>query len=151
VTWANPSSLDIGMKGVDKLYLVTEAASETELEFNAAQCAGVKHVVRLSVTGAENPFEIFAQWHSNAEAHLRASGMQWTMLRPQHFMSNALIWTVFWVHLFRYKLVQAPQLFWQTQPRATIRQTSASALAFVIEFLIIDGDAAVIHQTEVGL
>jgi hypothetical protein len=76
---------------------------------------------------------------------------QWTMLWPQQFMSNALIWTVFWVHLFRYKLAQAPQFFWQTQPRATIRQTCASALAFVIEFLIIDGDAAVIHQTEVGL
>jgi uncharacterized protein YbjT (DUF2867 family) len=92
---ANPSSLDTAMKGTDKLYLVAEAASGTDLEFNAidaAKKARVKHVVKLSVTGVENPFEIFAEWHAQVEARLRASGMAWTMLRPQHFMSNALMW-----------------------------------------------------------
>jgi (4-alkanoyl-5-oxo-2,5-dihydrofuran-3-yl)methyl phosphate reductase len=91
----NPESLEPAMKGVDKLYLVSEAASGPDLEFNAidaAKKAGVKHVVKLSVTGVENPFEIFAEWHGQVEERLRDSGMAWTMLRPQHFMSNTFNW-----------------------------------------------------------
>jgi (4-alkanoyl-5-oxo-2,5-dihydrofuran-3-yl)methyl phosphate reductase len=92
---SKPSSLDAAMKDVERLYLVSEAASGIDLEINAidaAQRLGVKHVVKLSVVGVENPFEIFAEWHAKSEAHLRASGMQWTMVRPQHFMSNAFTW-----------------------------------------------------------
>lgn len=83
------------MSGADKVYLVSAAANDPELEGNAidaAKKAGVKHVVKLSVAGADAPFEMFGKWHARLEARLRDSGLAWTMLRPEHFMSNALMW-----------------------------------------------------------
>ena len=47
------------MIGVDKVYLVAEAVSDPQLETNAidaAKKAGVRHVVKLSVAGADAPF-----------------------------------------------------------------------------------------------
>jgi uncharacterized protein YbjT (DUF2867 family) len=90
-----PESLVPAMAGVDSMYLVSAAAHNLGLEGNAidaAKKAGVKHVVKLSVVGADAPetHDQFAKWHAEAEARLRESGMAWTMLRPHFFMSNAL-------------------------------------------------------------
>jgi uncharacterized protein YbjT (DUF2867 family) len=63
------------MKGIDRVYLVSAAASEPELEgkaINAAKNAGVKQVVKLSVFGADAPFEMFSKWHAQLEARLYA-------------------------------------------------------------------------------
>lgn len=90
-----PDSLAAAMKGVDKLYLVSAGASGPDLEaraIDAAKKAGVKHVVKLSVIGVENPVFIFSKWHARSETHLRDSGLAWTMLRPGGFMSNTLGW-----------------------------------------------------------
>ncbi len=94
---AAPASLAAALHGVDKLYLATathggiDLALETRV-IDAAQHAGVKHVVKLSVVRAEAPLDLFGRWHAQAEAHLRASGLAWTMLRPHYFMTNALRW-----------------------------------------------------------
>jgi uncharacterized protein YbjT (DUF2867 family) len=90
-----PESLATAMKGVDKVYLVSAPTTDPEIEGNAidaAKKAGVEHVVKLSVFGADAPYEMFSRWHAQSEARLRESGLAWTMLRPQHFMSNALQW-----------------------------------------------------------
>jgi len=90
-----PDTLPSVIKGVEKLYLVVVPTSPVEIESNvidAAKKAGVKHVVKLSVIGADRPFESVSEWHSAAERKLRESGLAWTMLRPQHFMSNSLGW-----------------------------------------------------------
>jgi uncharacterized protein YbjT (DUF2867 family) len=52
----------------------------------------VRHVVKLSVFGAEKPVLILSQWHAKAEKRLMISALQWTMLRPGNFMSNSLGW-----------------------------------------------------------
>jgi uncharacterized protein YbjT (DUF2867 family) len=85
------------MTGIERLYLVSAAAHNVALEGNAidaAKMAGVKHIVKLSVVGADAPetHDQFSKWHAQAEARLRSSGLAWTMLRPHFFMTNALQW-----------------------------------------------------------
>ena len=67
------------MKGVEKVYLVSTGANGPDLEANAieaAKKAGVKHVVKLSVIGAENPVFTFSKWHAKSEKRLMDSGLQ---------------------------------------------------------------------------
>jgi uncharacterized protein YbjT (DUF2867 family) len=90
---AKPDSLDAAWKGAEKLFLVCAGADGPTLEKNAiaaAKRAGVQHVVKLSVMGADQPEFTFAKWHAEVERALLASGLKWTLLRPGSFMSNAL-------------------------------------------------------------
>lgn len=89
------ASLLGAMKGVEKLYLVTAGVGLPQREagvVEAAKQAGIRHVVKLSVIGAEQPELTFSKWHAESEKSLMASGLAWTMLRPGNFMSNALAW-----------------------------------------------------------
>jgi uncharacterized protein YbjT (DUF2867 family) len=55
----------------------------------AAKRAGVRHIVRVSVMGADaEPGVILGRQHFAAEREIRASGIGWTMLRPTFFMDN---------------------------------------------------------------
>ncbi len=90
-----PESLVAAMKDVEKMFLVSAGLNGTDLEIqaiNVAKKAGVKHVVKLSVIGAEHPVLTFSKWHAKVEEHLMASGLKWTMVRPGNFMSNAYQW-----------------------------------------------------------
>ena len=83
------------MRGVEKVFVVAVGLNQVELEANvvdAAKRAGVTHVVKLSVIGAESPQIEFARWHARAEQKLMASGLAWTMVRPGNFMTNSLGW-----------------------------------------------------------
>ena len=51
----------------------------------AARAAGVKHVVLLSLQGAEQNKVVP---HAKIEAWLRESGLAWTFVRPSFFMEN---------------------------------------------------------------
>ena len=87
------ASLERAMKGVEKLFLVAGGVDGQMLEakaVDAAKKAGVKHVVKLSVFGAEDASITFARWHRPVEKQLEASGMAWTFLRPMNFMTNML-------------------------------------------------------------
>jgi uncharacterized protein YbjT (DUF2867 family) len=90
-----PESLAAAMKGVEKMFLVSAGLDGSDLEIraiDAAKKAGVMHVVKLSVIGAESPVLTFSKWHAKVEKHLMASGLKWTMIRPGSFMSNAYQW-----------------------------------------------------------
>ncbi len=90
-----PDSLAPAMNGIEKLYLVSGGGNGPQLEANAidaAKKAGVKHVVKLSVIGADNPSMAIARWHAQSERYLMSSGLQWTMLRPVNFTTNSLSW-----------------------------------------------------------
>ncbi|MFF2550737.1 NAD(P)H-binding protein [Nocardia sp. NPDC058058] len=59
-----------------------------------ARAAGVAHVVLLSsrsVIGG-HPDNAVVRMHLDCEASVRASGIDWTLLRPSGFMSNTLEW-----------------------------------------------------------
>mgnify|MGYP002777007989 CR=1 FL=1 len=91
----HPDTLDTALQGIEKAFLVTSNdLHQVEMESNfvrAAQRAGVQHIVKLSVMGAElDPAlpSTFQQWHRLVERQIEASNMAWTHLRPNMFMQN---------------------------------------------------------------
>jgi uncharacterized protein YbjT (DUF2867 family) len=91
--WDNLAGYRPAMEGVDKLFLLTPN-SERQVGYvlqavAAAKRAGVKHIVRLSVLGADaEPGIVLSRQHLAAEKEIRLSGIAWTMLRPTFFMEN---------------------------------------------------------------
>lgn len=95
----DPASLDTAFRGADRAFLMTAqapglAAHPTQdLQLvNAAVRAGVNHVVKLSVYDGGAADDLLGAWHREAEAAVTGSGIDWTLLRPGRFMSNALRW-----------------------------------------------------------
>jgi uncharacterized protein YbjT (DUF2867 family) len=85
------------MEGVERVFLNSGPTEDlVELQGNviaAARRAGVRHVVKLSVFGADLPQAgtvRFMRQHVEVERTLRDSGLAWTMLRPTFFMQNLL-------------------------------------------------------------
>ena len=90
-----PETLDAALEGVERALLLTPPSPKT-FEFQrdfieAAKRAGVRRVVKFSAFGADaSAPEGFGKWHGQAEDYLKASGLAWTMLRPNFFMQNLL-------------------------------------------------------------
>jgi uncharacterized protein YbjT (DUF2867 family) len=92
---SDAASLRRAMEGVSKVFLVIASFPGSAKLHNdaidAAKKAGVGHVVRLSVNGADAKAPmVLGQWHGESDAHLQASGLKWTILRPGAFMQNLL-------------------------------------------------------------
>jgi uncharacterized protein YbjT (DUF2867 family) len=91
--WDQPGSYLPALQGVDRLFLLTPN-SERQVGYilqavAAARRAGVTHIVRVSVMGADaEPGIILGRQHLAAEREIRASGIGWTILRPTFFMDN---------------------------------------------------------------
>jgi uncharacterized protein YbjT (DUF2867 family) len=81
--------------GIDKAYLMTAAdPQQVMLHSNfirAAKQAGVRHIVRHSVRGADpdSPIKL-GRWHAISQKELEDSGMVWTHLQPVYNMQNFL-------------------------------------------------------------
>lgn len=91
----DPASLRAAMEGIDRMYLVSTGTAIVQHErhaVDAAVASGVRHVVKLSAIGAEDPKMAFSRWHQTAERQLMESGLAWTVLRPGSFMTSALGW-----------------------------------------------------------
>jgi uncharacterized protein YbjT (DUF2867 family) len=90
--FSQPDSLKAALTGIEKAFLVMPSHPlQVELECNfidAAQRAGVQHIVKLSVMGAGKLPSTFQTWHRLIEERLEASGMAWTHLRPNMLMQN---------------------------------------------------------------
>ena len=90
--FADKESLRRGLNGVDTVFVVCSPIPElVELEGNVIDvCAekGVRHVVLNSALGAEDYPKSFPSWHRKVEDKLRASGLRYTILRPNSFMQN---------------------------------------------------------------
>jgi uncharacterized protein YbjT (DUF2867 family) len=91
--WDDRDSYLPALQGVEKLFLLTPN-SERQVGYvvqavAAAKRAGIRHIVRLSVLGADaDPGIILGRQHFAAERELKASGIACTMLRPTFFMQN---------------------------------------------------------------
>lgn len=91
-------SLGQAMRGVKSALLVApNGENQFELEKNfidAASEAGVEHVVKISsMEAGANARAPIPQLHHKAEEYLRASGMDWTCLRPNFFLQNFLMYS----------------------------------------------------------
>jgi len=90
-----PASFDSALKWIERLFVLSPflpilAEMSNDL-VDRAKKAGVKHIVRLSAVGANPNGKLsLAKWQGNAEKHIQASGLAWTILRPTFFMENIL-------------------------------------------------------------
>jgi len=83
------------LAGVEKATLIlpnSQEQQDMEMQFvDLAVEAGIKHLVKLSsfeaVAEATSPIPAL---HYEVEQHIQASGLGWTMIRPNFFMQNLL-------------------------------------------------------------
>jgi uncharacterized protein YbjT (DUF2867 family) len=90
----SPETLRGAFQGCDKLFLLgPNVQNQTQLEINAVQVAeqvGVRHIVKLSVMGADQEGYSIALVHRPVEKAIESSGLAWTFLRPNSFMQNVM-------------------------------------------------------------
>jgi len=108
ITWvtgdlSKPETLPAALDGADTLFLVSSIGEDTvALQHNgivAARDAGIKHIVKLSAFGASDHSKApICLWHYQIEQEMKESGMDWTILRPHHFMQNLLTQTQYIVN-----------------------------------------------------
>src|ERR1700681_2345790 len=94
--FADTSSLRRALQGVDTVYLVCSPVRDlVELESNmidACREAGVKHIVLNSAMGAGDYGKSFPSWHRKVEDKLRTTKLSYTILRPNSFHQNVLMY-----------------------------------------------------------
>ncbi|MBE9138225.1 SDR family oxidoreductase [Nodosilinea sp. LEGE 07088] len=93
---AQPEEMRTALQGVKKLFLLSSLDPQIpqlqQQVIQSAQKAGVEHVVKLSVEGADPQSSLSVnRWHGEVEQYLEASGLTWTFLRPTYFMQNLLM------------------------------------------------------------
>jgi uncharacterized protein YbjT (DUF2867 family) len=103
ITWvtgdlAKPETLPAAFEGSKTLFLISSISEDTvALQHNAIEAtreAGVTHIVKLSAFSASNHSKApIGVWHYQIEQEMQESGMEWTILRPHHFMQNLLTQT----------------------------------------------------------
>ena len=90
-SYADGAASLTALEGVETLFMVSGAENEHRLDehrtfIDAAQVAGVQHVVYTSFLGAaEDAKFTLGRDHWATEEHLRASGMTWTFLRDSFY------------------------------------------------------------------
>ena len=89
------AAFEAALDGVDKVFLNTPSLDGfVDLQrplIDAAARAGVAHLVRLSVMGADADSPIsYSRGHAALDAHLTSSSVPWTILAPSGFFQNLL-------------------------------------------------------------
>ncbi len=87
------ASVDRALAGVAAAFLLTPFAPDQVALgthfIDRAKAAGVKRIVKLSAIGSDSePGIQLGRWHRAIEKHLEASGLDYTILRPNNFMQN---------------------------------------------------------------
>ena len=86
----DPGTWSAGFTGVETMFLlrppqVGDVGRDVAPALRAARAIGVRHVVLLSVQGADR---LRVVPHARIESWLRGSGMGWTFVRPSFFTQN---------------------------------------------------------------
>ena len=90
------AAVNAALEGCEQAFLLmANGPRQLELErgfIAAAQGAGLGRVVKMSATGADSASpSVLKRYHGDAEECLRASGVPYTVIRPNFFMQN-LLW-----------------------------------------------------------
>ena len=83
-----PETVAAALMGVETVFLLSTMVDPERKVVDEAKRAGVKRIVKLSVSGAAGEGFTFARWHRAVEKHIESSGVPWTFLRPTGFMQN---------------------------------------------------------------
>ncbi|MBF6326980.1 NAD(P)H-binding protein [Nocardia transvalensis] len=87
--WSDPTTWQPALTGSRAVYLVAPDEPEPIADFvDTAVAAGVQRLVTLSGNGIEHIDERFGQGMAAAEAAVRASGVEWTIVRANNFLQN---------------------------------------------------------------
>ena len=92
---ADADTVRRALKGVEKAFLTlpngkTQLANEKQFT-DLAVAARVKHLVKMSsMEAVADAKTSIPKGHWAAEEHIRASGLAWTMVKPNFFMQNLL-------------------------------------------------------------
>jgi len=92
-----PDSLLAAFRGAEKIFLLSAPGPASPAQdgraATVAREAGVSYVVKLSALGADTATEDpIGRWHLSGERAVAKSGLAYTFLRPNGFMTNALRW-----------------------------------------------------------
>jgi len=94
--YSDKQSLRKALNGVTTVYVVCSPIPQlVELENNmldACKESGVKHVVLNSALGAGDYAKSFPGWHRKVEDKLKATKMSYTILRPNGFLQNIVVY-----------------------------------------------------------
>lgn len=91
----DPTALESAFESVDRAFIVTAIVPNTvelfQNFFNAAQKTTGAHIVKFSALGAgDNSRSAIQQQHTESDEALIASGLPYTILRPNSFYQNML-------------------------------------------------------------
>ena len=94
IDYNKPQTLETAFRGCDKLFLLgPNEQNQTQLEVNAVEAgkaAGVRHIVKLSVLGADQEDFLLSKIHRPVEKAIQSSDIAWTILRPNGYMQNVV-------------------------------------------------------------
>jgi len=92
--FAKKETLAAALRDVESVYLVCSPVPDlVQLEENmidASAAAGVRYIVLNSALGAGDYAKSFPSWHRKVEDKLKATGISFTILRPNSFHQNVL-------------------------------------------------------------
>ena len=135
IDYNQPDTLEAAFASCDSLFLLgPNDLNQTELELNAveaAKCAGVQHIVKHSVLGADGESYSLAHVHRPVEKAIEASGLAWTFLRPNSFMQN--------VETFMSESIRAEGAFYSASGDAKISHVDVRDIAAVAVQALTDG------------
>ena len=91
--YTQPQQLGPLFTDVERVFLLTPSSPlQTHIEqtlIDAAKAAGVQSIVKLSMLAADSePALPLLRWHAESEAYLKASGLQYAILRSNAMMQN---------------------------------------------------------------
>jgi uncharacterized protein YbjT (DUF2867 family) len=92
-----PESLDDALRGVETVFLVWTAPPATAQDVVERIASSARRIVLLSSPHTvQHPFfqqpNPMARFHAELERLIAATGLEWTIIRPGIFSSNALFW-----------------------------------------------------------
>jgi uncharacterized protein YbjT (DUF2867 family) len=127
-------TLGSALVGIDKVYLMTAAdPQQVMLHSNfirAAKQAGVRHIVRHSVRGADLDSAVkLCRWHATSQKELEDSGIAWTHLQPVYNMQNFLTFA---------PTIQSQDAFYAPMKHAAVSMVDTRDVAAVAAAIFID-------------
>ncbi|RXR03464.1 SDR family oxidoreductase [Pseudoxanthomonas composti] len=90
-----PETLPAAMAGCETMFLITpptpEQFKQETAAIDAAKRAGIGRIVKVSASDGNVRSPVpWARAHARIDHHLRAAGIDWTLLKPTAFMQNFL-------------------------------------------------------------
>jgi uncharacterized protein YbjT (DUF2867 family) len=127
IDYNRPETLEAAFQGCEKVFLLgPNLLNQTDLELSAveaAEAAGVRHIVKQSVMGAPEESYSLAKIHRPVEKAIESSGLAWTFLRPNSFMQNTVT--------FLGPMIRAESSFYSSSGQAEVSHVDVRDIASV--------------------